>query len=48
MAGLVERRVHRRRSGASPRADSFIPLGDAARLVLVSEDDIEAAIRSVL
>ncbi len=29
-------------------ADSFIPLGDAARLVLVSEDDIEAAIRSVL
>ena len=25
--------------------DSFIPLGDAARLVLVSEDDIEAAIR---
>jgi len=29
-------------------ADSFIPLGDAARLVLVSEDDIAAAIRSVL
>jgi 2-oxoisovalerate dehydrogenase E1 component len=27
--------------------DSFIPLGDAARLVLVSEDDVEAAIRSV-
>jgi 2-oxoisovalerate dehydrogenase E1 component len=27
--------------------DSFIPLGDAARLVLVSEDDIEAAVRSI-
>ena len=23
--------------------DSFVPLGDAARLVLVSEDEIEAA-----
>ena len=29
-------------------ADSFIPLGDAARLVLVSEDEIETAIRAVL
>jgi hypothetical protein len=28
--------------------DSFIPLGDAARLVLVSEEDIEAAIRSTI
>jgi len=28
-------------------ADSFVPLGDAARLVLVSEDDIEAAIREL-
>jgi 2-oxoisovalerate dehydrogenase E1 component len=28
--------------------DSFIPLGDAARLVLVSEDDIEAAVRSAM
>ncbi len=27
--------------------DSFIPLGDAARLVLVSEDDIVAAVRSL-
>jgi 2-oxoisovalerate dehydrogenase E1 component len=27
--------------------DSFIPLGDAARLVLVSEDDIEVAVRSI-
>jgi 2-oxoisovalerate dehydrogenase E1 component len=29
-------------------ADSFIPLGDAAELVLVSEADIEAAIRHVI
>ncbi|MET0457613.1 MAG: transketolase C-terminal domain-containing protein, partial [Ilumatobacteraceae bacterium] len=29
-------------------ADSFIPLGDAARLVLVSEDEVETAIRSIL
>jgi 2-oxoisovalerate dehydrogenase E1 component len=28
--------------------DSFVPLGDAARLVLVSEDEIEAAARSLL
>ena len=28
--------------------DSFVPLGDAARLVLVSEDDIEAAVRALL
>ena len=28
--------------------DSFVPLADAANLVLVSEDDIEAAIRSLL
>jgi 2-oxoisovalerate dehydrogenase E1 component len=28
--------------------DSFVPLGDASRLVLVSEDDIEAGIRSLL
>ena len=28
-------------------ADSFIPLGDAARLVLVSEDDIESAVRTL-
>jgi len=27
--------------------DSFIPLGDAARLVLVSADDIEGAVRSI-
>ena len=28
--------------------DSFIPLADAANLVLVSEDDIEQAIRSLV
>jgi 2-oxoisovalerate dehydrogenase E1 component len=28
--------------------DSFVPLGDAARLVLVSEEEIEAAARSLL
>ena len=28
--------------------DSFVPLGDAARLVLVSEDEIEAAAYAVL
>ena len=28
--------------------DSFVPLGDAARLVLVSEDDIEAAARALV
>ena len=29
-------------------ADSFIPLGDAATLVLVSENDIADAIRDIL
>ena len=28
--------------------DSFVPLGDAARLVLLSEDEIEAAARQLL
>ena len=28
--------------------DSFIPLGDAARLVLLSEDEIEAAARALV
>ncbi len=47
LAGLVEHgvAVPTRRVTA---ADSFIPLGDASRLVLVSEDDIEAAVRAVL
>jgi 2-oxoisovalerate dehydrogenase E1 component len=31
------------RIGRVASADSFVPLGDAARLVLVSEADIEAA-----
>jgi 2-oxoisovalerate dehydrogenase E1 component len=29
-------------------ADSFVPLGDVAELVLVGEADIEAAIRNVI
>ena len=41
VAGLVEAGYRRRRSRGSPPHDSFIPLGDAASLVLVSEDDIE-------
>ena len=28
--------------------DSFVPLGDAARLVLVSEEEIEAAARELM
>jgi 2-oxoisovalerate dehydrogenase E1 component len=28
--------------------DSFVPLGDAARLVLLSEDEIEAAALALL
>ena len=47
VAGLAEggyRGALRRVAGA----DSFIPLGDAARLVLVSEDDIESAIRDLV
>ena len=28
--------------------DSFVPLGDAARLVLLSEDEIESAALSLL
>ncbi|MET0144517.1 MAG: transketolase C-terminal domain-containing protein [Ilumatobacteraceae bacterium] len=47
LSGLVEEGVSvpTRRVAA---VDSFIPLGDASRLVLVSEDDIDAAIRAVL
>jgi 2-oxoisovalerate dehydrogenase E1 component len=46
VAGLVEAgyRGDLKRIAA---CDSFIPLGDAARLVLVSEDDIETAVRSI-
>ena len=35
-------------STASPALDSFVPLGDAAGLVLVSEDDIESAARRLV
>ena len=42
VAELVER-GYRGRLGRVASKDSFIPLGDAARLVLVSEDEIEAA-----
>jgi 2-oxoisovalerate dehydrogenase E1 component len=47
VAGLVE---HGYRGPLERVAahDSFIPLGDAARLVLVSEADIESAIHAVL
>jgi 2-oxoisovalerate dehydrogenase E1 component len=44
--GIVAELVDRGYSGALTRVaskDSFIPLGDAARLVLLSEDEIEAA-----
>jgi 2-oxoisovalerate dehydrogenase E1 component len=44
--GVVAALVARGYSGSLARVaskDSFIPLGDAARLVLLSEDEIEAA-----
>ena len=44
--GIVAELVGRGYSGRLVRVaskDSFIPLGDAARLVLLSEDEIEAA-----
>ena len=47
VAGLVDQDVHVPTVRVAAQ-DSFIPLGEAARLVLVSEDDIEAAIRKVL
>jgi 2-oxoisovalerate dehydrogenase E1 component len=36
------------RIGRVTSKDSFVPLGDAARLVLVSEDEIEAAALQLL
>ena len=36
------------RIGRVASKDSFVPLGDAARLVLVSEDEIESAARALL
>ncbi len=47
VAGLVEA-GYRGAMVRTAAADSFVPLGDAANLVLVSEDDIERAIRRVL
>ncbi len=47
LAGLVERRY----AGAMARVaavDSFVPLGDAARHVLVSESDIEEAAKALV
>jgi 2-oxoisovalerate dehydrogenase E1 component len=47
LSGLVERRY----AGAMARVaavDSFVPLGDAARHVLVSEADIEAAAKALV
>jgi 2-oxoisovalerate dehydrogenase E1 component len=47
VAGLAEAGFAGRLRRVSGR-DSFIPLGDAAQLVLVSEDDIEAAARDLV
>jgi 2-oxoisovalerate dehydrogenase E1 component len=47
VAGLAEagyRGALRRVAGR----DSFVPLGDAAQLVLVSEADIDAGVRALL
>ena len=43
VARRARRRRFRRRVARVTSKDSFVPLGDAARLVLVSEDEIEAA-----
>ncbi len=42
------RRLHRAASARVSSKDSFVPLGDAARLVLLSEDEIEAAALALL
>ncbi len=47
LAGLVERDVHVPTVRVAAQ-DSFIPLGEAANLVLVSEAEIESAVRRVL
>jgi 2-oxoisovalerate dehydrogenase E1 component len=47
LAGLVERRVNARAARVAAQ-DCYVPLGDAANLVLVSEPQIESAVRSVL
>src|SRR6185436_3071606 len=47
VTGLVERGYTGRLARvAAP--DSFIPLGDAAELVLVSEDEVADAVRAIL
>ncbi len=47
MAGLVERGFDGRIARVAS-ADSFVPLGDAARLVLLGEEEIaDAALRLV-
>ena len=47
VTALVERGFRGRIARASSR-DSYIPLGDAANLVLLGEDDIERATRWIL
>jgi 2-oxoisovalerate dehydrogenase E1 component len=47
VAGLVEAGVDRPIWRVAAH-DSFVPLGEAANVVLVSEDDIESAVRSAL
>ena len=42
LAALVDAGYEGRMARVASK-DSFVPLGDAARLVLVSEDEIEAA-----
>ena len=42
------RRIHRPRSARVTSEDSFIPLGDAAATVLLSQRSIEAAARDLL
>ena len=46
--GARRRRLRRDGSRGSSSKDSFVPLGDAARLVLLSEDEIEAAALALL
>jgi 2-oxoisovalerate dehydrogenase E1 component len=47
VAGLVERGFDGRIARVAS-ADSFVPLGDAAQLVLLGEDEIEAAARRLV
>ena len=49
--GVIAELVDARFAGRIARVtskDSFVPLGDAARLVLVSEEEIEAAARALV